>query len=149
MTPESPLVARIALGIVAVMALSIPLGITLHEAHELALLERTARTTEGSVTKKNCENHGKLAYSYLVNAHVYKGIGTILSKPCDDVKVGDSIGIIYSAQKPQLSRSDSLATWRDSISGSLFALALLSLAAAIGIFRITRIDQDDQAAPRQ
>jgi hypothetical protein len=143
MTSDSPLVARIVIGIVAALALSIPLAIMLLDAHELALLEKAARTTDGRVTKKNCENHGKLAYSYVANAHVYTDAGPILGKSCDDVKVGESIDIIYSAQKPQLSRSDSLASWRDNISGSLFALALISLAAAIVIFRVTRVDADN------
>jgi len=145
-TSDSPLVTRVVLGIVAAMALAIPLGITLHDAHELALLEKTARTTDGRVTKKNCENHARVAYSYLVNAHVYWGAGNILDRSCDDVKLGDRIDIIYSVHKPQLSRCDSLASWRDNIFGSLFALALISQAAAIGIFRITRADVDTQPA---
>lgn len=143
MTSDSPLIARIVLGIVAALALSIPLAITLLDAHELALLEKTARTTDGRVTKRNCENHGKVSYSYVANAHVYTGSGPILGKSCDDVKVGESIDIIYSVQKPQLSRSDSLASWRGNISGNLFALALISLAAAIVIFRVTRVNTDN------
>jgi len=140
MTSHSPLIARIALGIVAAMALAIPFGITLHDAHEFGLLEQTARTTDARVTKKNCANHGRLAYSYMVDAHVYSGTGTITGRSCDDVKAGDSIDIIYSVQKPQLSRCDSWAAWRDQIFGSFIALALISLAAALIIFRITRVD---------
>lgn len=115
----------------------------LHDARTLTLLEKTARTTQGRVTKKNCQNHGKLAYSYVVNARVYTGAGTILGKSCYDVEVGEIIDIIYSAQRPQLSRSDSLASWQSNISGSLFALALISLVAAIAIFRVTRVDADN------
>jgi hypothetical protein len=140
MKSDSPLAARIALGVVAAMAISIPLAIKLQEAHQLALLQKTEQLTDGSVTKKNCENHGKLAYTYTVNGHVYAGSGTLLGKSCIDVKVGDSINIIYSAEKPQLSRCDSLESWQSSIFGSLFALALISLAAAVVIFRITRVD---------
>jgi hypothetical protein len=146
MTSDSPVIARIALGIVAAMALAIPFGITLLDAHEFELLEQTARTTDGRVTKKNCANHGRLAYSYVVDARVYSGAGTILGRSCDDVKIGDSIDIIYSVQKPRLSRCDSLATWRDQIFGSFLALALISLAAAIIIFRITRIDIETRTA---
>jgi hypothetical protein len=143
MASDSPLVARLVLGIVAAMALSIPLAITLHDGHELALLEKTARTTDGRVTKKNCQNHGKLAYSYVVNSHVYTGAGTILGKSCDDVEVGESVNIIYSTQRPQLSRLDSLSSWQGNISGSLFVLALVSLAAAVVIFRVTCVDVDN------
>lgn len=135
--------ARVVLGIVVAMALSIPLAITLHDGHKLALLEKTAQTTDGKVTKKNCRNHGKLVYSYVVNAHVYTGAGTIPGKSCDDIEVGESVNVIYSTQRPQLSRSDSLASWRGDVTGSLFALALVSLAAAIAIFRVTRVDVDN------
>lgn len=143
MTSDSPLVARIVLGIVAAMALSIPLAITLHEGYELAFLEKTAQTIDGRVTKKNCHNHGKLVYLYVVNSHVYTGAGTTRGKSCDDVEVGDSVNITYSTQRPQLSRLDSLSSWRGNISGSLFALALVSLAAAVVIFRVTRVDVDN------
>lgn len=78
----------------------------------------------------------------MVNTHVYTGEGTILGKSCDDVNLGDSIDIIYSAQKPQLSTSDSLAPLRSNVYGNFFALAVLSLAAPILIFRITRVDAD-------
>lgn len=142
MKPNSPLVARVVLGVVAAMAISIPLAITLQELHGLALLQKTEQLADGRVTKKNCENHGKLTYSYTVNGHVYRGTGTLLGKSCIDVRVGDIINIIYSAEKPQLSRSDSLESWRDNIFGSLFALSLISLAAAIVIFHITRVDVD-------
>lgn len=140
MKSDSPLAARIVLGVVAAMAISIPLGITLKEAHELALLRKTAQVTGGSVTKKYCENHGKLVYSYTVNRHVYRGTGTLLGKSCLDVTVGDSIDIVYSEEKPQLSRCDSLDSWRTSIVGSFFALVFISLMAVIVIFRITRTD---------
>ena len=143
MKSDSPLLARIVLGIVAAMALSIPLAITFYDGYELALLEKTAQTTDGRVTKKNCNNHGKLVYSYVVNARFYTGTGTLLGKSCDDVEVGESVNIIYSTQRPQLSRSESLASWRGNISGNLFALALASLAAAIVIFRVTRVDVDN------
>jgi hypothetical protein len=142
MTPDSPLVARISLGTVAALALSIPLAITLHDAHELALLEKTQQLTDGSVTRKNCENHGKVAYSYVAGGHVYKGSGTLLGKSCEDVEVGESINIIYSAEKPQLSTADSLDSWQDKIFGKLFALAVIGLAAMVVIFRITRVDID-------
>jgi hypothetical protein len=142
MTSDSPLAARVVLGILAAFALSIPLGVTLHDAHELTLLENTAHNTDGRVTKKHCKNHGKVAYSYVVDTHTYMGEGTVLDRSCDDVHLGDSIDIIYSAQKPQLSTSDSLAPMRSNVYGSFFALAVFSLAAPILIFRITRVAAD-------
>jgi hypothetical protein len=146
MKSNSPLPARISLGVVVAMAISIPLAITLQDAHELALLQKTRHLTVGRVTMKNCENHGELVYSYTVNGHAYGGSGTPLSTSCIDVRAGDSINIIYSAEKPQLSRSDSLESWRDNIFGSLFALAMISLAAVIVIFHITRVDVAPRAA---
>lgn len=146
MKSESPLAARIILGIVAAMAMSIPLAITLKHASELTFLQKTAKLTVGSVTAKQCENHGKLTYSYAVDGRVYTGSGTRTGQACLDVGIGDRINIIYSAEKPQLSRCDSVDSWRDEIAASLFGLALISLAAVIGIFRITRIDVEPSIA---
>ena len=140
MTPDSPLTARICLGIVAAIALSIPLGITLNEANQHALLQKTGQVTDGRVTKKHCENHGKLAYAYTVSGQTYKGFGTLHGKSCHEVTVGDRIPIVYAAEKPQLSRSDSLEAWRSTIVGSYVALALVGLGALTVILRITRVD---------
>lgn len=140
MKSDSPLAARIVLGIVAAMAMSIPVAINMKEEHDLALLQKTAQVADGRVTKIHCENHGRLAYSYIVNGHVHGGAGTLVGKSCADVRIGDEIKIIYSAEKPQLSRCDSLESWQGMIHGNFFALALISLAGVIVIFRITRID---------
>ena len=139
---ESPLVARIVLGVVAAMAISIPVAITLQEAQALAFLKKTAQVTGGSVTKKYCANHGKLAYSYTVNGHVYSGLGTRSDKSCVDVRIGDGINVIYSTEKPQLSRCDSLESWKGNIFGSFVMLAFVSLVAVVAIVRITRIDTE-------
>lgn len=139
MTSDSPTVARVVLGIIAAMAISIPLAITVKDSRELALLRNTAQVTEGRVTKKNCANHGKLGYSYLVNGHAYTGAGTLVGKACADVGIDDGIDIMYSTERPQLSRCDSLASWQGTINGNFFALGLIGFAAVIIIFRITRV----------
>lgn len=139
---ESPLAARISLGIVATIALSIPLGIALKETADLTLLQHTLNVTDATVIKKSCENHGKLAYSYAVEGKAYRGSGTLPGRSCDDVTVGESIEIMYSTEKPQLSRSDSLASWQSTIHGNLFGLFLIAIAAAVVIFHITRIDDE-------
>jgi hypothetical protein len=46
---------------------------------------------------------------------------------CSDVKVGNRIKIIYSAEKRQLSRLESLESWRAEVSGTTIAIALISL----------------------
>lgn len=140
MKSDSPLAARIVIGIVAAMTMSIPVAINMKEAHDLGLLQKTAQVTNGRVTKKYCENHGRLVYSYVVNGNVHGGAGTLVGKSCADVRIGDDIKIIYSAEKPQLSRCDSLASWQGMINGNFFALALIGLAGVIVIFRITRIN---------
>lgn len=149
MNADSPLAARVVLGIVAAMAISIPLGITFNEARQLALLQETAQVTQGSVTGTRCENHGKLSYAYEVDEKRYRGSGTLLGRSCESVRVGDNIDIIYSTRKPQLSRSDSLESWQGRISGRYYLLAVVSLAAVIIIFRITHIDVDPLANARR
>ena len=56
------------------------------------------------------------------------------------MKVGDRIKIIYSAEKPQLSRLESLESWRAEVYGATIAIALMSLGAVILIFRWTRVE---------
>lgn len=145
MKKDSPLPARIALGIVAAIGISIPLGITLHDAQTLALVERTQKTTEGQVIYKHCQNHGKVGYSYMVEGQSYKGAGPATGRSCDDVEVGETIDIIYSSEKPRISRSDSLQSWRGQIFGGFLMAGWLSVIAAGVIFQITRVDDDDDA----
>jgi hypothetical protein len=140
MTSNSPVIARIVLGVVFLMAIAIPVGITLQDAGKLALMEKTAELADGSVTRKICSNHGKLAYSYDVDGHTYKGMGNVRGIACSDVKVGDRIKIIYSAEKPQLSRLESLDSWRAEVSGAKIAIALISLGGVILIFHWTRVE---------
>lgn len=134
---ESPSAARIILGLVAAIAISIPLAITLKSQRDLVLLEKTAQVTDGSVIKKNCENHGKISFSYVVDGHLYKKFETCPGS-CEDARVGDRIKVIYSEEKPQLSSCNSLQSGRDGISGDFFSLALVGVLAGIVIVRITR-----------
>lgn len=141
MKSDSPTAARIALGMVAAMALSIPLGIALLDAHRMDFLESTRRTTQGRVTGKNCQNHGKIGYAYAVEEKLHKGSGTIPNQPCEDVEVGDHVNIVYSSQKPQMSRIDSPQSLRGGLFGRLFVLGTLGLGAACVIFRITSVEE--------
>lgn len=140
MNPNSPVIPRIVLGVVFLMAIAILVGITLQDAGKLALMEKTAELADGSVTTKNCSNHGKLAYSYDVDGHTYNGMGNVHGIACSDVKVGDRIKTIYSAEKPQLSRLESLESWRAEVSRATIAIALISLGGVILIFHLTHVD---------
>jgi hypothetical protein len=140
MNSNSPVIPRIVLGVVVLMAIAIPVGMTLQDAGKLALMEKTAELADRSVTRKTCSNHGKVAYSYAVDGHAYKGVGNVRGIACSDVKVGDRIKIIYSAEKPQLSRLESLESWRAEVSGATIAIALISLGGVILIFHLTRVD---------
>lgn len=137
MKAESPTISRIVLGLVAAIAISIPLAINVKSDHDLALLEKSARVTDGSITAKHCANHGKITFSYVVEGQLLKKIETCPIS-CEDTKLGDSIKVIYSAEKPQLASCNAPQPARDAISGNYLALAFVGALAGVVIFRITR-----------
>lgn len=141
MKSNSPIAARVSLGLAAALALSIPLGITIKDANDLALLRKTAEVANAKIVKKHCENHGKLSYSYTVDGRIYQGVGTT-EKSCYDSTVGDEINIFYSSEKPKLSSSDSLESWQGRIASNLMLLSLFGFVAAVGIYSLTRVDEE-------
>ena len=68
--PESPLVARIALGVPAVIGLSIPFALCVMSYRASDLLIHTAQVTGGNVVKTHCQNHREVVYSYVVNGKI-------------------------------------------------------------------------------
>ena len=141
MKSDSAVAARVSLGCAAALALSIPLGVTIKDATDLALLRKTVQVTSAKIVKKHCENHGRLTYSYTVNGRVYQGLGAI-EKSCYDTTVGDGINIFYSSEKPNLSRSDSLESWQSMITSKLVVLSLFGFVTAVGIYSVTRVDEE-------
>lgn len=142
MKQESPLVARLVLCVVAIMVLAIPVGINLKESHDLKVLRRSSHPTYATVTSKWCENHYQLRYSYTVDGRKYSGTGSLPGNVCGAVELGQEIPIIYAGERPQFSKSVPLDLSEGYVSGNFFALGLLSLAAIVLVFRVTRIDVD-------
>lgn len=142
MKQESPLVARLVLGAVALMVLAIPVGINLKESHDLEVLRRSSHPTYATVTRKWCENHYQLGYSYTVDGRKYSGTGSLPGNVCATVELGQEIPIIYAAEHPQFSKSIPIDVSEGYVSGNFFALGLLSLAAIVLVFRVTRLDVD-------
>jgi hypothetical protein len=136
MRSESPLIARIVLAIVGAMALSIPIGITIISAGELSLLERTGQITTGKIASKQCSNHGNVTYSYVVDGKPYSGQSCRIPV-CRDAAIGTDLPVIYAADRPSLSRCDSLAATRSNISGNIFAIIFTAVLGSVAIYRVT------------
>lgn len=145
MKQESPLVARLVLGVIATMVLAIPFGVNLKESHDVEMLRRSSRSVQATVTSKSCGNHYRLGYSYTVGGQKYSGMDTVGESICNTAKLGDEITVIYAAEKPAFSKSRPVGFYGGSVGGNFFALFLLSLFAIVVIFRVTRMDVDSSS----
>lgn len=138
---ESPLAARIVLGIVAMMAISIPIGITMKTKAEIDLLERTAQVTNGRVTGTTCSSHGMIHFSYLAGGTQYENSQQSCDLFCESAKPGDKLWVIYSSERPQLSRCVSLESSKNNLTGTIICIVVAGLMMVYGIFRMTKFDK--------
>ncbi|RYE73245.1 MAG: hypothetical protein EOO81_01115 [Oxalobacteraceae bacterium] len=157
-TSQSPLVARVALGVPAVIGLSIPFALCVMSYRSTDLLIHTAQVTVGSVVTKRCQNHGEVVYSYDVNGKSYTGrgsAGVCINASCDGTKTGDRVQVMYSSQKPQISscmpsgsnlEARIQAEKRDIITNFVTPV-VMSFAIFFGIFEMTRIDYGKDKKP--
>lgn len=143
---KSLLVVRIVLGIVAAIGMSIPIGITIKTDLDLKFLERTAKVVTGSVAGKNCSAGGTIYFRYTVDGSRYESSGRSCGLACKDAKTGDTLKVIYSSEKPQLSRCDSLHFSQSNVVGNWFGIIFGSLLAGYWIFSITRVKNSSNSA---
>lgn len=136
--PESPLIPRVVLGIVAAVGISIPTAVTVSSARELKLLERTGQVTYGAIVGKQCSNHGSIRYSYTVNGKVYKNSGFSCGPVCKDAAIGDDVRVIYASARPSLSRCNSLEHSRNNVHGDIVAIIFGCFVVAVGIYMATK-----------
>ena len=152
--PESPLVARIALGIPALIGLSIPFTFAVTSYRNTDLLVHTAQVTDGRVIERHCKNHGEVAFSYSVNGKSYRGggyAGTCVRTNCEDTELGAPVQVMYSSRKPQVSDcispdADIETRIQDNKRGrfSVFIFpAILAFFVFSTIFSLTRIDDKE------
>lgn len=136
--PDSPLIPRIVLAVVAAAGISIPIAVTVKSARELSLLERTGQVTNGTIVGKQCSNHGSISYSYTVNGKTYKDSGFSCGPVCQDVVIGDDLRVIYAGERPSLSRCNSLKHSRANVNGNIVAIIFGCLILSVGIYRVTK-----------
>jgi hypothetical protein len=143
---NSLLAARIILGIVAAIGISISIGITINTDLDLNFLERTAKVANGSVVGKDCSNHGKIYFAYTVDSSRYESSGNSCGIACKDAKPGDTLRVIYSSERPQLSRCESLHFSRSNVVGSWVGIIFGGLLLGYWIFSITRVKSSSNSA---
>lgn len=153
--PDSPLFARIALGVPALIGLSIPYTFAVTSYRNTDLLIHTAQVTDGRIIERHCKNHSALVFSYSVNGKSYRGgghAGVCVRTNCDETELGAPVQVMYSSRKPQVSDcispdADLETRIRDNKRGrfSVFIFpAILTLFVFSAIFSWTRIDDKKQ-----
>lgn len=157
-TSESPLVGRIALGVPAVIGLSIPFALCVMSYRSTDLLIHTAQVTVGSVVTKRCQNHGEVVYSYVVNGKSYTGRGSAggcVRATCNETGTGEPVQVMYSSHKPQISACMPLGTDLETriqnekrgMITNFISPIILGLVIFIMIFDMTRIDYGKDKKP--
>jgi hypothetical protein len=146
---QSPLISRIALGVPAVIGLSIPFALSATSYRHDDLLMRTAQLTDGRVIGKRCQNHGEVVFSYAVNGTTWTGRGAACTRAaCEDVDIGMPVRVMYSSEKPRIAqcvRSDAtletIVEHKKRYMAEIFLFPVL-LAAFVfyAIFDMTRIE---------
>lgn len=147
--PQSPLASRIALGVPAVIGLSIPFALSAMSYRHDELLVHTAQLTDGRVIGKRCQNHGEVVFAYSVNGKSLSGrgaAGTCTRTGCEDVEVGAPVRVMYSSEKPGIAQcvpSDTtLASIIDDkkryMAENFLLPVLLSVFVFFAIFEMTR-----------
>jgi hypothetical protein len=118
---------------------------------ELKLLAQTGHKTLGRVTAKEPQNHQLIRYEYHVDGQRYAGecnAGFGGLPPFDQIRVGDSIAVTYSLERPSISIGGDPKDMYGSWSGLLFLV--LPLLLVIGaFFAIVRIRQRGRGRERK
>ncbi|MFZ6751174.1 hypothetical protein [Undibacterium sp. Ren11W] len=138
--PESSQTAtRVVLGFVALLIIMIFGGVILYDYQKYQDLINDGEVISGTVSDKQCNNHGKIYYQFPVNGKIFDGAGSGRScaPSCRESTVGDSLKIIYATNNPNNSSCD-LHAIESNINGNLFFISLLSIFLIIGIMNLTR-----------
>ena len=135
----SPLISRIVLYLVAMIGLGMTMAVNLHDAREIAFLERTMQSTTGTMFDKSCSDHGTVRYAYTVSGETYEGTGRSCGFVCDDVKIGQSVKVVYSGERPGLSRCVSLAQSRTKVNSLFLVIGLFAVVLAVVIWKKTQV----------
>ena len=157
----SPRIARIALGVPAVIGLSIPFALSAVAYQNDDLLAHTGQLTDGRVTGKRCQNHGEIVFSYAVNGISLSGRGaagaTCTRTVCQDVDVGMPVRVIYSSEKPRIAQcvapDATLETIIDNkkryMAENFLVPVLLSVIVLFAILNLTRTDAGEAQDARR
>ncbi len=133
------MISRIVLYLVAMIGLGMTMAVNLHDAREIAFLERTMRSTTGTMFDKSCSDHGTVRYAYTVSGETYEGTGRSCGFVCNDVKIGQSVKVVYSGERPRLSRCVSVAQSRTKVNSLFFVIGLFAVVLAVFIWKKTQV----------
>jgi hypothetical protein len=158
---ESPRIARIALGVPAVIGLSIPFALSAAAYQNDDLLARTGQLTDGRVTGKRCQNHGEIVFSYAVNGISLSGRGaagaTCTRTACEDVNVGMPMRVMYSSEKPRIAQcvppdvtlETIIENKKRYMAENFLIPVLLSVIVFFAILNLTRTDAGETQDSRR
>jgi hypothetical protein len=139
MAPSSPTPARAVLGLLALALVGIFAALNYLSLRDIHELLTAGEPTTGVITRKDCQNHGKVNYTYTIRGQQHYGASSFCVSSCNGAKVGEAISLTYSPKSPTNSECGSLKEAESRLNGNYFALLVLSAALAIVIFRITRV----------
>jgi len=119
------------------VALLAPFAWLIYRSHSsLVELELGGLKSSGRVTRTQCENHGRMNYSFTVTGKAYGGEGACLAS-CVNARAGDVVNVIYAQGNPANSTCDSLSDLRDKVRGNYVGLLLGAVVLFVFIYRVT------------
>jgi hypothetical protein len=133
---NSQTATRIVLGILALLLISIYAGILFPDYKNYQQLITNGEKIAGTISSKQCNNHGKIFYSFSVDGKIFKNSGSSCTSSCDKSTVGDSVAVIYQNGRPNNSACN-LQAIESNLHGNYFLIALLTLILTIGIYVVT------------
>jgi len=99
----------------------------LDHVHKLKKIEEDGVEVVGTVTSKQCENHGKLFYKFSARNENVEGASTLCGPRCGDVKVGDEISVRYYSGDPTLNECGTVREKTDDLTLKIYGAALVIL----------------------
>ncbi|WP_395643711.1 DUF3592 domain-containing protein [Rudaea sp.] len=135
----SPTPARIALGVPVVVLAGTLAAMNHQSIARLDALATSAAITTGRVTGLQCNNHGRVNFSFKVAGATYYGNDSC-APSCRSAEIGDPVTVTYSRRNPGNFECRPLQEIRELKSGNYTAISFLAAILFVGIFAITRTD---------
>jgi hypothetical protein len=111
-------------------------------------LQDNAVVVRGHVFAKRCDDHGRLAYRYVVDGQHFDGLGSCPDVDCDSIPIGAPVAVTYSRIRPNKSQCGKVSGVPSEASDDYFPLFLISAFVLIAILRATDPDPPGPPASR-